>query len=107
MSEFPEWLEQEKGPGWNPSYAEAQSIHRMLDAGVLKPSGSRPATEDQEQQEMLTKTERCVLFVFALGMASAVGFGLWAYFTSLPQGDVTPLSRDAVYVHRSVLCPYL
>ena len=37
MSEFPEWLEQQKGPWWSPTYEKAQQIHRMLKDGMLQP----------------------------------------------------------------------
>ena len=40
MSEFPDWLEQERGPLWAPSYEEAQEIHRKLLDGTLKPHAS-------------------------------------------------------------------
>lgn len=46
MSEFPEWLEREKGIFWDPSHEEAQEIHRQLRTGELKPQGiSREAIQ--------------------------------------------------------------
>ena len=34
MSEFPEWLEKERGSFWTPTYKEAKEIHKKLKEGT-------------------------------------------------------------------------
>jgi len=36
MSEFPDWMEKDNGVFWNPSYKEAQQIHRRLEKKIIR-----------------------------------------------------------------------
>ena len=46
MSEFPEWLERKMGVWWDPSYEEAQEVHRKLRTGELTPETETHVTRE-------------------------------------------------------------
>jgi hypothetical protein len=66
MSEFPEWLEREKGPFWNPSYEEAQELHRQLrrDAQMELAKGFKGSLTPRETGQPPQGLTMTLLFVW-------------------------------------------